>query len=581
VVRAVLGWGILSFAVLQIYEPVMHGLHLPEWTLTLVVVVLGVGFPATFVLAWIFDMGPGGVERTPSAPGEPQTPSRRIRTALLLVGLGLLISIPGWVWYARHERATAIVPSGAGEPTSAHPVPGATAGPSIAVLPFADMSPQHDQEYFADGLAEEILNALAHVEGLRVPGRTSSFWFKGKNVEPAEIGRKLNVTHLLEGSVRRAGSRLRVTAQIVSVADGYHVWSETFDRDQSDVFAVQEQVARAVADAMKVKLQPAVEAPSSRVPTANLGAYDQYLLGTQFIARYTPDDFRQAIAALEKAVVLDPTMAQAWAGLAFAMWLSADGFDDREDAALRRRAIEAAERAVALDPRLADGYASRALTRLEYQRNYRGAAEDSARAISLAPRAPLVLLNRCYFLRSVGQLAEAEAAAREAIEMDPLSARARNQLTYTLIARGDLTQARALNDRALELAPGSRIVQNVRCILDFLGGVRDAAREHCGLLQDEDGRFFWRAMLSQEWGTPEESTRDLDAFVGRFGERDPYNVAKLYAWRGEGDRAFEWLDRALRRDVVMDEVKTDWTFQKVAQDPRFKIVLRRAGLPVD
>ncbi|MEI6223636.1 MAG: adenylyl cyclase, partial [Deltaproteobacteria bacterium] len=269
-VRAVLGWGILSFAILQIYEPVMHGLHLPEWTLTLVVVVLGVGFPATFVLAWIFDMGPGGVQRTATVPGGTPSPARRIRTALLLVGLGALFSIPGWIWYARHERARPV----AAAPGTASPQTetGTTPGPSIAVLPFADMSPHHDQEYFADGLAEEILNALAHVEGLRVPGRTSSFWFKGKNVELAEIGRKLNVTHVLEGSVRRAGKRLRVTAQIVKVADGYHVWSETFERDQSDVFAVQDQVASAVAGAMKVKIRPDGEAPASRVPTANLGA---------------------------------------------------------------------------------------------------------------------------------------------------------------------------------------------------------------------------------------------------------------------------------------------------------------------
>jgi hypothetical protein len=177
-VRAVLGWGILSFAVLQIYEPVMHGLHLPEWTLTLVVVVLGVGFPATVVLAWIFDMGPGGVERTPSAPGEVSTPARRARTAMMLIGLGLLISVPGWIWYARHDRARTAEGTSAGATAqSSTSTTSRTASPSIAVLAFADMSPQHDQEYFADGLAEEILNALAHVEGLRVPGRTSSFWF--------------------------------------------------------------------------------------------------------------------------------------------------------------------------------------------------------------------------------------------------------------------------------------------------------------------------------------------------------------------------------------------------------------------
>ena len=581
VVRAVLGWGILSFAVLQIYEPVMHGLHLPEWTLTLVVVVLGVGFPATFVLAWIFDMGPGGVERTPSAPGEAQTPVQRVRTALLLMGLGLLISIPGWLWYARQERAPAAVPPVADERASAHPAPGATSGPSIAVLPFADLSPQHDQEYFADGLAEEILNALAHVQGLRVPGRTSSFWFKGKNVELAEIGRKLNVTHVLEGSVRRAGTRLRVAAQIVSVSDGYHLWSEIFDRDQVDVFAIQDQVAKAVADAMKVKLRPEGDSSASRVPTANLGAYDQYLLGTQFLARYTMADFRQGITALEKALALDPGMAPAWASLAFGLWLNSENLDSPEEADARRRAIEAAERAVALDTRLADGYASRAMTRLEYQWNYSGAVEDSDRALALAPQAPLVLLNRCYLLRSIGRLAESAASARKAIEIDPLSARARSQLTYTLIAIGDLAQARALNERALELAPGSRFVQLGRCTLDFLAGMRDDARDHCGHLSDEDDRLYWQAMMAYEWGTAAEAHQALDAFASRFGDRDPYAVARIHAWRGDADRAFEWLDRAYRRHLALDEIKTEWTFRKIAPDPRFKALLRKLNLPVE
>ena len=580
-VRAVLGWGILSFAVLQIYEPVMHGLHLPEWTLTLVVVVLGVGFPATFVLAWIFDMGPGGVERTPTAPGEAPTPARRVRTALLLVGLGLLISIPGWALYARQERARAPDFPAAGELASSQSVPGATPGPSIAVLPFADMSEKRDQEYFADGVAEEILNALAQVDGLRVPGRTSSFWFKGKNVELAEIGRKLNVTHVLEGSVRRAGQRVRVTAQVVSVADGGHIWSETFERDQSDIFAVQDQVAKAVVEAMKGRLQLVGPRAAGRPPTAKFGAYDQYLLGTQLIARYTKEDFRRAIAALEKAVSLDPRMAPAWASLSQALVLFGDNFDVPEDAEIKRRAIEAAERAVALDPGLAEGHAARAVTRLDWQWSYPDASRDSERALALAPRSPFALLNHAYVTRSAGRFDESSAAARKAIEIDPLSARAWNQLTWTAITKGDLAEARAANDRALELAPGSAFVQSGRCNLDFLQGMRDAAREHCEAISDEDVRRFWKAMEAYEWGTPGEAQETLADFIAHVGSRDPGSVAKLYAWRGDTDRAMEWLDRAYSRRVALDEVKVDYLFRKIASDPRFKALLHKMNLPVD
>jgi TolB-like protein/tetratricopeptide (TPR) repeat protein len=581
VVRAVVGWGILSFAVLQVYEPVMHGLHLPEWTLTLVVVVLGVGFPATFVLAWIFDMGPGGVERTPSTPATPATPARRVRTGALLVGLGLLISVPGWLWYASKERAPATDRPGATGTAPAQPAPGAAPGPSIAVLPFADMSEKRDQEYFADGVAEEILNALAQVDGLRVPGRTSSFWFKGKNVELAEIGRKLNVDHVLEGSVRRAGQRVRVTAQVVSVADGGHIWSETFERDQSDIFAVQDQVAKAVVEAMKGRLQLGGARAGGRPPTAKFGAYDQYLLGTQLIARYTREDFRRAISALEKAVSLDPGMAPAWAGLSQALVLFGDNFDVPEDVEIKRRAIEAAERAVSLDPGLAEGHAARAVTRLDWQWRYPDASRDSERALTLAPRSPFALLNHAYVTRSAGRFDESFAAVRKAIEVDPLSARAWNQLTWTAIATGDLAEARAANDRALELAPGSLFVQSSRCNVDFLQGMRDAAREHCEAISDEDMRRFWRAMQASEWGTPGEAQETLADFVAHVGSRDPGSVAKLYAWRGDSDRAMEWLERAHRRRVALDEVKVDYFFRNIASDPRFKALLRKMNLPVD
>jgi TolB-like protein len=334
----------------------MHGLHLPEWTLTLVVVVLGVGFPATFVLAWIFDMGPGGVERTPPAPDGAETPGRRARTALLLVGLGALFSIPGWVWYARHERAVVPAPAVAGEPVLAHPALGATSGPSIAVLPFADMSEKHDQEHFADGVAEEILNALAQVEGLRVPGRTSSFWFKGKNVEPAVIGRKLNVAHLLEGSVRRSGNRLRVTAQIVNVGDGGHLGSETFERDQADIFAVQDQVAKAVVAALKVKLLAGTGGQPKGRP-ARIEAYDEFLLGRRLMGERDPAGIRGAREAFERAVAMDPGYAPAHAGLSLAYrdWAGMVAETPDEVTRFTNLGLASAERAIALDPNLADG----------------------------------------------------------------------------------------------------------------------------------------------------------------------------------------------------------------------------------
>src|SRR4051812_4152752 len=259
IVRAIVVWGVVAFAVLQVYEAVMHGLHLPEWTLSFVIVVLGLGFPVTVALAWAFDLTARGVERAPGA--ELKGPW----LAIVLLAFGLLAAAPGIAWhFVRH---------GGGEPAKAPA--NAVAGPSIAVLSFADMSPAHDQEYFADGVAEEILNALAQVEGLRVPGRTSSFYFKGKSIRLAEIGRELSVGTVLQGSVRKEGSRVRVAAQLVRVDGEAQLWSETYDRELIGILSLQDEIATDVVAALKLKLMPDAHPERSVHPEA----YTQYLLG--------------------------------------------------------------------------------------------------------------------------------------------------------------------------------------------------------------------------------------------------------------------------------------------------------------
>src|SRR5438105_5070599 len=229
VIRALIAYGIAAFAVLQIVEPVMHGLHWPEAVLAYVVVALAAGFPVVVSLAWIFDVNAGRIERTGPAEGGLSG----ARPALLLVGIGLIAAAPGTVWY--------FAVRGIGKPASA-PVATESAA-SIAVLPFADMSPAKDQEYFSDGIAEEILNALAQVDGLHVAGRTSSASFKGKAEDLRSIGQKLGVATVLEGSVRKAENRLRITAQLIDVKDGFHLWSQSFDREMKDIFAVQDEIA--------------------------------------------------------------------------------------------------------------------------------------------------------------------------------------------------------------------------------------------------------------------------------------------------------------------------------------------------
>ena len=256
VFRALLGWAVVSFAVLQVVEPVMHGLDLPGWTLKAAIWALAAGFPIASVLAWIFDLGPGGVSRTPAGPVDPTgaspPPPRRLGLALAsLVAVSILLGA---------GLAVVALRTVDGQSPQA---------PSIAVLPFADMSPGRDQEYFSDGVAEEILNALAQVEGLKVIGRTSSFSFKGRNEDLRVIGQRLGARALLEGSVRKDGARIRITAQLVRAADGSHLWSRTVDREFVDVFAVQSEIAQGVVEALRARLVPGpAVAPAERRVTS-------------------------------------------------------------------------------------------------------------------------------------------------------------------------------------------------------------------------------------------------------------------------------------------------------------------------
>jgi TolB-like protein len=284
--RALVGYGIAAFAVLQIIEPIMHGLHWPDVVLSYVVVALAAGFPVVVALAWIFDVRAGRIERTPGPP-------LRARFALALVGIGVLAAAPGLVWYFIARRAPVAV------------------APSIAVLPFADMSPGKDQEYFSDGIAEEILDALAQVEGLRAAGRTSSFSFKGKSEDLGAIAEKLHVAHVLEGSVRKEANRVRITAQLIAAADGYHVWSKTFERELTGVFAVQDEIAAAVVEAMKLKLL-------AKQRVTNPEAYAQYLLAKELVRQHP--NRKPVVAAYARSIALDPGHAPSWAALSTESW---------------------------------------------------------------------------------------------------------------------------------------------------------------------------------------------------------------------------------------------------------------------
>jgi TolB-like protein len=457
---------------------------------------------------------------------------------------------------------------------------GAPVQPSIAVLAFDDLSEKHDQGYFADGVAEEILNALAHVDGLRVPGRTSSFWFKGKNVEPAEIGRKLAVTHLLEGSVRRAGKRVRVTAQVVSVADGGHLWSETFERSEADIFAVQDEVAKAVAQALRLRLMPGSGGAADGTRTSNPEVYRLYLLGQQQLRGFDREGNKQAIGSFKQALALEPGYAPAWAGLAHATHISSATFEE-DSAVARPAALAAAEKAVALAPGSAAGYAVRAELR-RASLDFAGAHADIERALSLNPNHATTLMVQARLLANEGKLADSLKIARRSVDLDPLNAEAWVRLSSVLMGLGDTPGVRAAVARAEAINGKENPGDYFRVLCELAANDPGAALQVARKSGLDWVRLTGVAMAQHSLGRAAESQAALDGLIAGHEREAPYQVAEVYAWRGEVDRAFEWLERAfVVKDTGIGALKYDPVFKPYRSDPRYVAMVRKLKLPVD
>lgn len=589
VVRAVAAYGIVAAALVEVTEPVVHALHLPEWTLTFVVVALGLGFPVVAVVAWassdpatagVTPAGAPGVGPPSAGAAAGPPPPRRLpaRVVVLLAVVGLVAASPGLTWFL-------VLPD-----RSAGGVQAAAAA-SIAVLPFADMSAAKDQGYFADGVAEEILNALVHVNGLRVAGRTSSFFFKDRAATIPEIGRVLSVSTVLEGSVRKEGNRVRVTAQLIDAVRGDDLWSETYDRELTGIFAVQDEIARAVVEALKVKILPGHGPDVSQARTTNPEAYNAYLLGKHFFDLATPEDMRRAVTELEKALALDPRYAPAWAWLSVSIlnssvYLPRPGAAGPEVEEAATRAIAAADRAVALAPELAESWSARGWMRTSVTWDWAGARSDFDHALALAPHDTNILLRKSHLLSVLGRLPEAIATAHKVIEMDPLYSWGWDFLSGYEIGSGRPDLARDAAARALEIAPNHIYARMTLGIADLLlghprEGLSEFQREKSEVL-----RLVGTALAQHTLGDAAEARKALDALLAGFSPTEPYEIACVYAWRGERDRALEWLDRAVaqRGGRGVSRLRIRWIehdplLASVRGDPRYRALLRKMGLP--
>jgi TolB-like protein len=549
VFRSLGAYGVFAFALLQIIEPVMHGFHWPDAVLSWAVVLLAAGFPAVVGLAWIYDFNAGRIERAAPTAGLGRT-----RLALMLAGVGLLCAAPGLAWYFA-PRAAPVV----------------NGPPAIAVLPFLNLGADKEQEYFADGLAEELLDLLAKVPGLRVAARTSSFSFKGKDADLRTIGQQLRVTHLLEGSVRRSGDRLRITTQLIDVADGYHRWSETYDRQVTEVFAMQDEIATAVVVALKLTL---LKIPDSRERrTAVPEAYNHYLLGRRAFLRGSLDDFRSAVGSYQRAIDLDPGYAPAWAGLSAAVYAVAEEAEsDQAIAAGFKRARSAAEKAVALGPDLPESFRARGYLRALVDWDWPGAAADLERALALEPESPDALsVVASLVLRPSGRLAEAEVLLRRATALDPLNPRLWSSLGSTLLYQGQTAPGREALNRSLQLSPSQSFTSfNVALSLLLEGRPAEALAVTRGSTS-EVFRLLGAALAEHDLGHEAAWRRLVEQMAEKYAHSDAYQIAEAYAWCGDTELAFTWLDRArAQRDGGLPVLKVDPLLRSLHADPRWQ-----------
>ena len=530
--------------------------------LRLCILFAALGFPVALALAWVIDVTPQGLKFDPATRGNKRFAS--IAMLLVVVALG---------WYFQGQpafQAPARTPATAAV---------AAANPhSIAVLPFVNMSADREQDYFSDGLSDELLNMLGQVPQLRVTARTSSFSFKDKRVDIPTIARALNVATVLEGSVRKSGETLRITAQLVRASDGSQLWSEIYDRQITDVFKVQDEIAAAVVAALRVRLLPEQHVTNPH-RTVNSQAYDQFLLARQFNSRSTSEGYRKAIEAYRNAIALDPNYAAAYAGLAFAEVYAADSAETAaENAAHKTRALEAADKAIALAPNLADGYTARGWMRSNFLWDWVGAQADMRRALEIDPSNGGVQRTYGQVLCSMGRMPEGIAAVRRSVALDPLSSAPWGNLGYYLTAAGQMAEARQALMRALQINPESTFAKSNLAQLELLEGNTQKALEM--FRKSDDGfRQFGVALAEHKLGHAKEAQKALDELIAGYGQDYAVQIAEVYAWRGEKEQAFAWLDRAYaQRDGGLSDIKLDLFLAPLKTDPRFTAFVRKMGL---
>ena len=557
---------IAGWLTMQVVDVMFPALQLPEWLTSAVAALLIIGFPFALIFAWAFELTPDGIKREKDVDRSksitPQTGQKLNHVALVILTIAV-----GFLLVDKFVLES-------GQPPIQEPV--ATAPdekPSIAVLPFVNMSDDRDNEYFSDGLSEELLNLLAKIPQLHVAGRTSSFKFKGTNEDLRVIGEALNVRHVLEGSVRKSGSRLRITAQLIDTNNGYHLWSDTYDRDLTDIFAIQDEIAGHVVEELKAHLIGA-EVRTANQGTTDADAYNDYLLGNYFLEHTSEDNLARAVEAYESAIRKDPAFARAYAALSIAQQQTIGGWASSSDGNFIEKfedMRETVDKAMALAPDDTDVLMSKTMLDLTVDWDLPAAIAVTERALEVDPNNAVALSWHGSNLLFARRFEESEKALLKAAELDPLSLSVLRTLGDIYMTSGRCDKALETYEQALRMSPesGRFYGRMARCKLfqdDLEAAKAYNAKEPVNWVREtNDVIFLGREQPRAVWEAA------VITYEKRYGDGNSYQMAEIYADAGDLDKTFEWLEHTARvKDpggpwaLVMPFFKEAW------KDPRFE-----------
>lgn len=576
VLRVGAAYVVAAWLVIQVVETILPAFGFGDVAVRNTTIVLAIGFIPAVVLAWVFELTPEGLKKESEVDRAqyvvPQAGKKLDRVIMVVLALGIAyFAFDKFVLHPQREAALAEQARQAGR---AEALVDSYGEKSIAVLAFDDMSPNGDQEYLSDGIAEELLNLLAKIPELRVISRSSAFSYKGKDIKLNQVAQELNVAHVLEGSVRKAGNRIRITAQLIDARSDTHLWSETYDRTLDDVFAIQDEIAATVVDQLKIRLLG--ETP--RMAETDAEAYALYLQARHLSRLGSEDGYRDSNELFQQVLAIDPDYLPAWNDMAagYINQVGAGLLSAEDGYSLAREAVA---EMLASDPDYAPAHARLGWIAMRYEKDLAQAARHLERALELDPADVDIIANAAVLLTALRRFDESTAVNEYATARDPLSPVRHGNLAVSHLYAGRWQEAIVSLETALRLSPG-RIYANYLIGVALLQQNKpDPALAAMEQEQSETYRVQGAALALHALGRDDEYAAKLLELEKRWGEKSPAALAGVYAFAGDADAAFQWLDRAVeQRDISLGWIFQMPYFSPVHGDPRWTRFLEQIGV---